>query len=130
MANRKQRRRRAKTFRHESAFVVLDDDGNEVEVDPADYRPEKAKSTAKAPSKGAKPASRGGRVVPPPTWQRAFKKGGLFGIGLIAVVLLTQKGAKAQYLPVGIIYAVALIPLVYWVDRYAYRAYLKRSGKG
>ena len=38
MATRKQRARRAKTFRHDYGFVVDDDEGNEVEISGADVR--------------------------------------------------------------------------------------------
>ena len=29
----------------------------------------------------------------------------------------------------SLLYAVAFVPLTYWIDRVAYRSYLKRSGK-
>ena len=47
MATRKQRSRRAKTFRHEYGFVTYDEEGNEIEVDRAELRAEK-----EAPAKG------------------------------------------------------------------------------
>ena len=40
---------------------------------------------------------------------------------------------KGQSLPgriaVGVLYAAAFVPLTYWIDRLAYRNYLRRSGK-
>ena len=30
---------------------------------------------------------------------------------------------------IGSLYAIAFVPLTYWIDRIAYRSYLKRSGK-
>jgi hypothetical protein len=30
---------------------------------------------------------------------------------------------------IGVIYAAAFIPFTYWIDRIAYRNYLRRSGK-
>jgi hypothetical protein len=122
MPSRKQRRRREKSFRHEYGFVTYDEEGNEVEVDPAELRPAKAK-----------PASRGGRVLrepPMPSWRRSLKRGLMWGGVLFVVVVFFFKG---QSLPgriaVGLLYAAAFVPLTYWIDRLAYRSYLRRSGK-
>ncbi len=54
MPTRKQRARRAKSFRHEYGFVVDDEEGNEVEVDRAELRPDKkaTKTTAKGKAGG------------------------------------------------------------------------------
>ena len=55
MATRKQRSKRAKTFRHDYALVVDDEEGNEVEISSAEARAKKQETTgapAKAPAKG------------------------------------------------------------------------------
>jgi|SRR5579864_6838884 len=119
MPTRKQRRRREKTFRHEYDFVTYDEEGNEVELDPAELR--KEKEPPKPRQRGARPA----REVPPPSWRRAFRRGGLMGLGLIVITSFLLKGAWE----IGIFYAVALIPFTYMMDRFAYRTYLRRSGK-
>jgi hypothetical protein len=124
---RKQRRRRDKTFRHEYDLVVYDEEGNEVPVDTAELRAAKGKD-----SKGKKPAARGGggggktiREVPPPSWSRALRRGGIMG-GILAVIMVTfLHGPPA----LGVLYGAALIPFTFWVDRIAYRSYLRRSGK-
>jgi hypothetical protein len=125
--SRKQRRRREKTFRHEYDLVVYDEEGNEVPVDTGERRAVKEKDAAKAKkgqqrgSKSARPA----REVPPPSWERAVKRGGLMGIVLIVVMTTLVHGP----LSLGIVYGVVLIPFTYWVDRLAYRKYLSRTGK-
>jgi cytochrome c-type biogenesis protein CcmH/NrfG len=130
MPSRKQRRRRQKSFRHEYGFVTYDEEGNEVEVDPAELRPAKEK----VEKSKAKPASRGGRTLrepPVPSWRRSLKRGAIWGGVMFFVVVFLFKG---QSLPgrimVGLLYAAAFVPLTYWIDRIAYRSYLRRSGKG
>jgi len=122
--SRKQRRRRDKTFRHEYGLVTTDDEGNEVEVASTELRKEKD-----AP--GSKPQQRGGgskrpvREVPPPSWRRAFRRGGLMAAFLLVVMVTLLKAP----LPVALLYAVILIPFTYGIDRFSYRTYLRRSGK-
>src|SRR5262245_21874632 len=114
MPTRKQRRRREKTFRHEYGFVTYDEEGNEVEVDPAEVRPAKDKpdrpKTA-APAKGRRPL----REPPQPSWQRSIRRGAIWGGVLFVVVVFFFKG---QSLPgriaIGLIYAAAFVPLTYW----------------
>jgi hypothetical protein len=130
MPSRKQRRRREKTFRHEYGFVTYDEDGNEVEVDPAELRPEKPKTEKPK----TQPTGKGGRALrepPVPSWRRSIRRGGIWGGVMFVVVVFFFKG---QSLPgriaVGLLYAAAFVPLTYWIDRLAYRSYLRRSGKG
>jgi hypothetical protein len=122
---RKQRRRREKTFRHEYDFVTYDEEGNEVELDPGELRKEKdaaPKAKPAQPQRGGRPV----REVPPPSWRRAFRRGGLMGIALLFLMLTLVKGSPV----IPIVYALALIPFTYWIDRFAYRNYLRRTGKG
>ena len=131
MANRKQRRRRDKTFRHEYGLVTYDEDGNEVEVESSEIRekkPEKPKPAQAA--KGGK-TSRLPREPSPPSWRRSLKRGGIWG-GLMFVVLvffLPGSGSPFSRVLIGLLYAAAFVPLTYWIDRLAYRNYLRRSGK-
>ena len=142
MPSRKQRRRREKTFRHEYGFVTYDEEGNEVDVDTAELRPEKAapdkakanaKANAKSNAKG-KPGGRGGRPLrepPKPSWRRALRRGGIWGGLMLVVIVFFFKGQSlTSRVAVGVVYAAAFIPLTYWIDRFAYRNYLRRSGKG
>ena len=132
MPNRKQRRRREKDFRHDVRVFEVDDEGNEVAIAELRTRDEKEKPKVKPQAKQARRGSSGrvGREVPPPSWQRAVKRGGLMG-GLMLVVFLfvLKNGPIAQRLAIGIFYALAFVPLTYYVDRFAYRGYLKRQGR-
>ena len=130
MPSRKQRRRREKTFRHEYGFVTYDDEGNEVEVDPSDVRPAKPKPDKPKAAPATRGKRRSLREPPVPSWKRSLRRGGIWGGVMFVVVVFFFKG---QSLParvgVGLLYAAAFVPLTYWIDRVAYRSYLKRSGK-
>jgi hypothetical protein len=134
MATRKQRRRREKSFRHEYEFVDRDEDGNETPVERvARERAEKkdakpSRNGRPQPAKGKAKRSRPVREVPPPTWQRAFKRGGLMGVGMIVLfVFVLHSGSQTSRAVTAVIYAVFFIPLTYWADRLAYRTYQRRS---
>ena len=132
MATKKQRRRRDKTFRHEYGFVTYDDEGNEVEVEPAEIRekkPEKPKS-APAAKKGAKGTGRTMREPHPPSWRRSLKRGGLFGalIFILVVFVMPASSSRGASILMGLFYAVAFIPLTYWIDRLTYRTWQRRQG--
>jgi hypothetical protein len=140
MPTRKQRRRREKNFRHEYETVLLDADGTEHAVDPDELRSEReAKAQARAESKpartvqkGKQPArrSRGMREAPPPSWQRAFRRGGLMGgVMLVAFLFLFKSAPVGVRLAWGLFYGVAFVPLTYWIDRTAFRAYQRRAAK-
>jgi len=129
MSTRKQRRRREKAFRHEYDFITYDEEGNEVEVDRAELRPEKpkaAKPNAKAPARGGRAL----REPPKPSWRRSVKRGGVWGLLMLVVVVgLFHNGSVASRVAIGVLYAAAFIPLTFWIDRLAYRNWEKRTGK-
>jgi hypothetical protein len=136
MPTRKQRRRREKGFRHEYETVLLDEEGNEVEVDPEERRAqkeerEKQRAQAKPPAKGqGKKPARTLREPPAPTWNRAIKRGGLMGaVIFIAFVFVLKGGSQQSRAAIAIFYALAFIPLTYFVDRIAYRSYQKRLAR-
>jgi hypothetical protein len=135
MPSKKQRRRREKTFRHEYETVLLDAEGNEVEVDPDELRAEREeKRAAKAkPASKGKQASRGGRpqrVPPPPTWERALKRGALMGgVMLFAFVFIFKDAPLPLRIGWGLLYGAAFVPLTYFIDRTAHRTYLKRQAR-
>ena len=139
MPTRKQRRRREKNFRHEYETVMLDSDGNEVAVDPDELRSEReareqAKTEAKPKTAGGKSQAqqrgRTPRAAAPPSRERAFRRGGLMGgLMLIAFVFLFKSAPLGLRIAWGGFYALAFIPLTYWIDRTAYRAYQRRLTK-
>src|SRR5437899_5183199 len=129
MPTKKQRRRRAKTFRHEYDLVIEDDEGNEVPVDTSERRVEREKRAAakpaRTPSKG-----RALREPPLPSWNRAFRRGGVMGALMLAAFLFLFKNAPIGIrLAWGLFYAAAFVPLTYFIDRTAYRSYEKRKAR-
>jgi hypothetical protein len=130
MPTRKQRRRREKDFRHDVRVYEVDEAGNEVPIAELRTREEKpAKEKPKAQQKGGSPA-RGIRAVSPPSWERALKRGGLMGgLMLVVIVFLLNNGPLVERIAIGVFYAVAFVPLTYWVDRTAYRSYQKRLAR-
>jgi len=133
MPNRKQRRRRDKSFRHEYETVLLDDEGNErplTELREERERQRAEKKPAKATAKGGAAAPRAKHEPPPPTWRRAFKRGGMMGgVIVIAFVFILHGGSTAGRAAIAVIYGFAFIPLTYWVDRLAYRSHHKRLAR-
>jgi hypothetical protein len=140
MPTRKQRRRRDKTLRHEYETVLVDAEGNEVPLDEEEERSEReSRSQAKAaktpPARGKQRGNQRGsgrpvREVPPPSWHRAIRRGGVMGgLMLVAFVVLFKNSPLGQRLGIGLVYFVAFIPLTYWVDRTTYRAYQRRLAK-
>jgi len=73
-------------------------------------------------------ATRAPREVPPPTWHRAFRRGGMMGgLMMVAFLFLFKNGSVVTRFAFGLFYAIAFIPLTYWIDRVAHRSYLRRS---
>jgi len=134
MPTRKQRRRRAKHFRHDVRVFEVDEEGNEVPIaelrardDTHDRREAKPAKKGSGSRNGGKRSARAPREVPPPSWNRALKRGGLMGVlMLVAFVFLFKNSPLGVRLAWGVFYAVAFVPLTYWIDRTTYRAYQKR----
>jgi hypothetical protein len=51
------------------------------------------------------------------------------GVMLLAFVFLFKSAAIELRLAWGLFYALAFIPLTYWIDRTAYRSFLKRQAR-
>jgi hypothetical protein len=131
MPTKKQRRRQQKSRRHEYEYVYVDDEGNEVAVDPAELQPDKDRTREARPraAKDRKPAAagRGGRAIEPPTWRRAARRALLFGPFLIvAMMLLNRNLPLAQQIAPAVLMLAFFIPFSYFTDSLAYRMYKKR----
>jgi hypothetical protein len=133
MATKKQQRRRQKERRHEWEYVLPDEEGNEVVVDPKELRAEKeaqrpatARTTAKPASGGRRP----GREIKPPSWQRVGKRALWFAPLMFLLVMVTSRNTSlgAQIFTTLIMLAIFL-PFSYLMDSLMYRQYLKRGGK-
>ncbi len=127
MSNRKQRRRRSKDLRHDIRVYEVDEEGNEVpisELRAQEDRAAKPKATAKPAQKGR--SARVVRPADPPSWDRAFKRGGMMGVLMIVVLYFLQGPIGSAF---GIVYGAMFVPLTYWLDRTKYRMDLKRAGR-
>jgi hypothetical protein len=131
MPTKKQRRRQQKSRRHEYEYVYVDDEGNEVAVDPGELRPDKdgKKTEPRVRQNGA--GRTGGRtnqrVIQPPSWRRAVKRALVFGpVLVVAMMLLNRNVSPVQWLTSGIFLIAFFVPISYFTDSLAYRMYRKR----
>ena len=131
MPTRKQRRRRAKDFRHDMRVFEVDAEGNEVPI--AELRTPDERKPKPAAGKQPQTKSKSGRplrVPPEPSWRRAVRRGGTMGgLMLVAFLFVLKNGPLPQRIGIGLFYGLAFIPLTYWIDRTAYRSYQKRLAK-
>jgi hypothetical protein len=130
MPSRKQRRRRAKEKRHEWEYIEIDPEtGEERPVEVATLKTEKNDKTPKKPA-GRAPGRRPLRPVPPPSWQRTARRAAPWAALLVVLMLFLGKDAPVGVRIVyGLLYGAFLFPFLYWMDRMAYRMYLRRSGQ-
>ena len=92
--------------------------------------PDKPKQ-ATAAKKGSSSGARLPREPQPPSWQRSLKRGGIFGalIFILVVFVMPSGGSRGASIAMGDFYAVAFIPLTYWIDRLTYRTWQRRQAK-
>src|SRR5258705_13642211 len=139
MPSRTQKRREAKSKRHEYEFVYVDDDGNEVDDVPDELlAPKERRNGAKAAASSKKPAQRpqtrggrSGRTPQPPSWSRSLKRAAI--LGAVVFVFFSFFGGKgnAKYavaLQLTAMYTLLFVPFTYAVDRFAYRRWQVRPG--
>ena len=127
MPSRKQRRRRQKSLRHEYEYVVVDETGQEVEVERAAEVRKEAKRDGKRTATTSN--RRAGRMVQPPSWQRVGKRAAIFAPVMFIVVSLL--GGKDLSVPQRVLETLFLLafflPFSYVMDTIAYRAYRRRT---
>lgn len=126
MPTRKQRRRRQKEHRHEYGYVLVDETGEERELDPEELRAqrqEREKPKEKQQPAGAKTGTdRRGRKIQPPSWRRAATRSAFFVVVLFVFISLTSKhGSRVTEIGLVAAYGVVSVPLFYWMDRMTYR---------
>lgn len=129
MPTRKQRRRQQKSRRHEYEYVYVDDEGNEVPVEPTELRPEKKNGKVDTRTSTAKrtPRRAGGRVIEPPSWRRAVKRAAIWAPLLVVAMMLINRNVSALQWVTSAAFLVAFfIPISYFTDSVAYRMYRKR----
>ena len=136
MPTKKQRRRQQKSRRHDYEYVYIDDEGNEVAVEPTELRAEKETKKTEARSRNGTGARAGGqpragqRAINPPSWRRAVKRAVIFGpVIVIGMMLLNRNQSLVRWLPSTVILVTFLIPITYYTDAMAYRMYRKRLAR-
>jgi hypothetical protein len=131
MPTKKQRRRQQKSRRHDYEYVYVDDEGNEVEVDPAELRAKKENgkpaTKARAGANNRSSSRTRQRVIEPPSWRRAAKRAAIWG-PLLAVAMLFLNGSRdpLQWIPSAVLLIAFFVPISYFTDSLAYRMYRKR----
>src|SRR5215211_1018230 len=127
MPSRKQRRRQAKERRHDYEYVYVDDEGHEVEIDPAEIE-ERRNGKAKRPER----AAAGGRTVQPPSWNRVGRRALIFAPLMFATVYLLGRNSlsTAQILIQTLVLLAIFLPFSYFMDSLMYRAYQRRLNRG
>lgn len=140
MPTRKQRRREAKSKRHEYEFVYVDAEGHELEDPPDELEPERERASKngkrangdrKAKRQPQRRDSRGRpvRTPPVPSWKRASRRALILGAVVLVLFSTTSKGNYAQAALLAVTYTVLFIPFTYWLDRTMYRRWeAKQSG--
>jgi hypothetical protein len=139
MPSRKQRRRIAKSKRHEYEFVYVDGEGNELDEVPDELleaeKPKASRNGSKATPAKKQPPGRGARRQPPaPSWNRAVKRSLLLGAVVFVLFSFTAKGTPthryvAALIP-AVIYTALFIPFTFAIDRFAYRRWQAREQAG
>lgn len=127
MPTRKQKRREAKSKRHDYEFVYLDDEGNEVEPPPEGEKT--TNGTKPVPARRAAQPARGARRTPqPPSWQRAGRRAVI--LGAVVFVLFGALNKNHNYAGAAlaaVLYTILFIPFTYTLDRFAYRRWQARN---
>jgi hypothetical protein len=120
MPTRKQRRRRAKEFRHE--YVWEDAEGNELDPDEID-------ETRPSQSTRSRPA-RAGREPQRPSWQRTFKRALIFApIMFVVVSVLSKDLTVVDRLVQTALVVLVFVPFSYFLDGFFWRTYQRRAGR-
>jgi hypothetical protein len=114
---RKQRRRRAKGFRHE--YVWEDDEGNEL--DPEDARAQGESSSQRSSASGA-------REPQAPSWRRALKRGLVFApVMFVVVMLLGDDLSRTDQITQAALIVAIFVPFTYLLDSVFWRSYKRRA---
>ena len=119
-------------MRHEYEVVWVDDDGNEVEVDPEDESVPASRPTKRAASaKSSSPPRSGRGTVQPPSWRRTGRRSLLFApLMFVTVMLLSPEDVTtAQQVIQTIVLLAFFVPFSYFLDSWLWRSQQKRLAK-
>jgi hypothetical protein len=136
MPTKKQRRRQQKSRRHEYEYVYVDDEGNEVAVEPSELGAEKEKNGARksqaSKTNNKQPSSGSGRrrTVEPPSWRRSARRALILGpLLVIAMMFLNRNLSLVEQIAPALFLVAFFIPFSYFTDSLAYRMYKKRADR-
>ena len=130
MPTEKQRRRRAKTRRHDWEYVYVDEEGREVAIDEADAAPESQRKEARARPAANDRGRSPRRPIEPPSWRRAAKRGALFApLMLLTVFLLTPELTTGQKITQTLLLVAIFVPFSYLLAAMMWRAFRKRMAR-
>ena len=134
MPTRKQRRRAQKERRHEYETVWVDEEGNELDEPPEDLVAPATQQRANGKPRAKVQPQRGGRPVrvpPAPSWRRAGRRSLILGGAIFALffVLGSKNGGHNAGTALGLaaLYTALFVPFTYFIDRFAYNRYLRRT---
>jgi hypothetical protein len=128
MPSRKQRRRRLKDRRHDYEYVYVDHEGHELDVEDVP-QPSRNGASEKAPKKPPARGGRSGRVVDPPSWQKAARRGALFAPFMFGILYFLNNDLPLYGIVLNTLILLAFfVPFGYLMDRVMYRTYIRRTG--
>ena len=137
MPTRKQRRRDAKSKRHEYEFVYVDGEGNELDEVPVELAESKERQNGTKPTTAATggkkktaaaPPTRGRRQPQPPSWNRAIKRSALLGAVILVLFSFSAKGNLVAVIVPSLLFTLLYIPMMYYMDRFVYRRWQAKQG--
>jgi hypothetical protein len=125
---KKQRRRREKEQRHEYEIVYVDEEGQEVDVEPEHAA--RPSSRAKQNSGKRDQGGRRPRTMDPPSWRRSVRRGLIFAPLFLGIILLLNGKQSLAFSVVNtIVLLLVFVPFSYFLDRVFYRTYQKRLAR-
>ena len=111
--------------------MYVDEEGQEVEVDPAELKAERETKPGRKAATRRQPAARSRRTVQPPSFNRVLKRGLLFA-PVMYLTLSFIGGGPNQTVPGRILQTAMLLafflPFSYVMDKLAWRTYERRLG--
>ena len=123
MPTRKQRRRQAKSRRHDYEYVYVDEEGREVEVDEP-----VAKAAPSKNGRGRTVTGRGGRKIDPPSWNKVGKRALIFAPLMFLTIRFLGKGEPVQASVLETLFLMLIfVPFSYFMDSFLYRTYKRRA---
>ena len=134
MPTRKQKRRDAKSKRHEYEFVYVDGEGNELDEVPEGLAQPKERQNGTKPAvssaKKSSPPARGRREPQPPSWNRALKRSLFLGAAILVLFSFSAKGNIVAVIVPSLLFTLLYIPLMYYMDRFVYRRWQAKQQAG